>query len=123
MIRLCALLLRVALVSLVGLVANPLKRLLRHWRMKSWRDEHGGPPDEVLESFNDDEVRMKTWLQSRTIHGLLASGVAAVLGWFVLDADAATLAAQVSEWILNGVQIGGLVYAARGRKLAEGPLA
>lgn len=88
----------------------------------SWSVRNRQPLDEILEPFNSEDS-MKTWLQSRTIQGLLASGVALVLGLFVADGDAAGLVERVSAWLLEGVQIGGLLWAARGRKLAQGPLA
>jgi hypothetical protein len=106
--------------SVIKVIAKGIRRWRTRRAMKSWRAEH---PDEILETFNADEVRMKTWLQSRTIQGLVASGSAAVLGWFLLDPDAGTLGAQLAEWLLQGAQLGGLIYAARGRKLAGGPLA
>jgi hypothetical protein len=62
------------------------------------------------------------WLKSRTIQGIAASGVALLLGLFVGDADAASLSAQVTAWLLDGVQLGGLIFAAHGRKNAAGPL-
>jgi hypothetical protein len=95
MLRLCALLLWLALISLASLIFNGAKRL---------------------------GVPVKKWLQSRTIQGLAASGVALVLGFVVGDADSAALAERVTAWLLEGVQVGGLIYAARGRKLADGPL-
>jgi hypothetical protein len=123
MIRLCAVLLYVVLrlamkigfdtgAAALGFIAEGIKRL-RQRRMRKRRLKELGIPEEGA---------MGSWLQSRTIQGLAASGAAAVLGWFVLDADAATLGAQIAEWVLNGAQLAGLVYAARGRKLAQGPL-
>lgn len=68
MIRL--LLLRVALgcaMSLIyeavraWLLVKPVKRI-RQWRtkrkMRSWHEEHGGPPDEILEDFNAEVAPM-----------------------------------------------------------------
>ena len=72
MIRLVACLLWLAVESLMGLILEaakvwllikPVKRI-RQWRtkrkMRSWHEEHGGPPDEVAEPFNstDEDVSM-----------------------------------------------------------------
>jgi hypothetical protein len=89
-------------VTKIWLLVKPYKRF------KAWRAKRKGIP-------------MK-WLQSRTIQGLAASGAALVLGLFVGDADAAALSSQVSAWFLDGVQLGGLIFAAHGRKNAAGPL-
>lgn len=113
MVRLVGWLAWVAVVSLVSLVFEGAKLWLLvkpFKRFKAWRAK------------KRKGVTVDKWIKSRTIQGIVASGVAFVLGTFVLDADAATLGAQIVQWLLDGVQIGGLVYAAHGRKLAEGPL-
>jgi hypothetical protein len=89
-------------VTKLWLLIRPVQRI------KAWRQRRKG-------------TSVK-WLKSRTIQGIAASFVAAVLGFFVGDADAAALSAQVTAWLLDGIQLGGLLYAARGRKLADGPL-
>lgn len=110
-------------VAKLWLLIRPWRRF-KIWRGKrklaktAWATHH---LDEVAEEFNT-EIGMKTWLQSRTIQGLLASGVALVLGLFVSDADTSGLATQITQWLLDGIQIGGLVYAAHGRKNAQGPI-
>ena len=112
MLRLCAWLLVVALVSAVSLVFEGAKLWLLvkpFKRFKAWRAKRRG----------DVQVQ---WLQSRTIQGLAASGVAWALALVVGDAEAASLAGQVVQWLLDGVQVGGLIYAAHGRKNAQGPL-
>jgi hypothetical protein len=101
-----------ALSSLVSLVIEGAKLWLLvkpYKRFKAWRAKRRGVP-------------VQKWLQSRTIQGLAASGIALVLGFVVGDADSAALAERVTTWLLEGVQVGGLIYAARGRKLADGPL-
>lgn len=65
MIRLCGLLVWVALNCAVKIAAESLVRLwlairpirrFRAWRaMRSWRREHGGQPDEIREPFHSDE--------------------------------------------------------------------
>ncbi len=84
--------------------------LVKPWkRFQNWRARRRGIP-------------VKNWLQSRTVHGIAASGVALVIGLFVGDADAAALSERATAWLLDGIQLGGLLWAARGRKLADGPL-
>lgn len=77
---------------------------------------------EGIEYDTTETTTMGKYLKSRTIQGLLASGVAGGLGLLIGDAEAAELAPQAAEWVLNGLQLAGLVWAAYGRKLAQGPL-
>jgi hypothetical protein len=90
MIRLCLVLLRVALYSAMTIGAKalvkggawlwlkltPWKRL-RRWRtrraMKSWRVEH---PDEVLESFHDEPQEVPVLQGKLTYSGVAALGLA-----------------------------------------------
>lgn len=83
MVYLCGLFLRVAWVSLVSLVFKALRRALRQRRMRSWTEEHGGYPDEVLEPFHQsDEVRrsmaVNTGLRSSS-NMVIAGGVANIV--------------------------------------------
>lgn len=71
-------------VAKLWLVVKPWKRL-RQWRtrrkMRSWHEEHGGPPDEMLEEFNStEEVRkpMALDLGTRTSTNTGIAGLAVV---------------------------------------------
>jgi hypothetical protein len=83
MIRLCLVLLRVALVLAVSIPVESLIRAwlairpIRRWRtrraMKSWRVEH---PDEVLESFHDEPQEVPVLQCKLTYSGVAALGLA-----------------------------------------------
>ena len=50
-------------------VRNAIRRRRTRKAMKSWHDEHGGPPDEILETFNqspDEDKGMALDLGTRT---------------------------------------------------------
>jgi len=92
MIRLVACLLWLAVESFVKVAADlailgikKLAKAIRRWRtkrkMRSWHEEHGGPPDEILEPFNsqpDEEVSMDA-LKGALKSKLIWLGVAQVL--------------------------------------------
>jgi hypothetical protein len=88
-------------------------------RARKRRAEQAHQSEAVQES-----VMKKKWYKSLTIKGLAGSGVALALGTFfgIGDAEVATLSTRVMEWAFEGVQIGGLLVAAYGRKRATAPL-
>lgn len=115
MLRLCGLLLWVALRCAVQIGIDALVkawlaiRPIRRWRtrraMKAWRDEHGGPPDEVREDFHDvppDEDFMSEAQQS-FLRGLLKFAAGALVAKGVIDVgDAAGLQVAL-EALVGGV--------------------
>ena len=115
MVYICLVLLRVVLVLAVKIAADALIRLwlairpIRRWRtrraMKAWRDEHGGPPDEVREDFHDvppDEDFMSEAQQS-FLRGLLKFAAGALVAKGVIDVgDAAGLQVAL-EALVGGV--------------------
>lgn len=117
MIRLCVFLVWNALVCAVSLIfegarvwllVKPWKRL-RQWRMrrkqlKSWTEEHGGPPDEILEDFHpkpDEDVMNEQALSF--VRGALKFAAGFLVAKGVFDAgDAAALQVAI-EALVGGV--------------------
>lgn len=119
MIRLCVILFRVALVLSMSLIfegaklwlfIKPVKRI-RQWRtkrkMRSWHEEHGGPPDEILEVFHEEprEVRVNEQVASvvRSVlksagGGLVGAGVVTSGELEVLAGAAAILVGLAWSW-------------------------
>ena len=101
MIRLCLVLLRVALVLAVRIAVESIVRAwlairpIRQWRtrrkMRSWRAEH---PDEVLEPFHDNpkETPVSNDQVEAVVRHVLgfAGGLAAGTGW-VTESEAAAI--------------------------------
>ena len=79
---------------------------------------------QMMQRQEGNPVMTKKWHQSLTIRSLAVSAIAFVAGQFfgVGDAEIATLSARIVEWGIEGVQIGGLLVAAYGRKRAKGPI-
>jgi hypothetical protein len=88
-------------------------------RFKKWRRRKAR-----LKDLIGEEKTVKKWHQSLTIRGLAASGVAFAIGtvFGVPDPDVASLTDRVVAWGIEGVQLGGLLVAAYGRKRASAPL-
>lgn len=132
MLRLCACLLWLALESAVGLALKPLAKLglfvyrvwttnkvgeklrrpIRRWRAKralrSWREEHGGPPDEILETFHEEPKEtpvLRGKLTYAMVGALALQALAAVVGIDIAPAEldalgvaVATLGALYGRW-------------------------
>lgn len=79
----------------------------------------------VAAATTSKEEDVKKWHKSLTIQALIASGGAFVLGQYlgIADGDVASLTDRIVNWAIEGVQIGGIIVAAIGRKRASGPLA
>jgi len=97
-------------VARVWLLVKPWKRL-KAWRVRrkarSWSEEHGGPPDEILEDFNsppDEDVMSEAQLSF--LRGVLkwVSGALAAKGLIDLG-DAAALQIAVEALISGAVGI------------------
>lgn len=122
MIRLAALLVKVALVSLMSIVfegaklwllIKPVQRI-RQWRTKrklrSWVEEHGGPPDEIKEPFHptDEEPPMGEAWKSHGRSALKVIGTALAAAG-VLDAGNVELLVQAAEVVLGaGIALYGI---------------
>jgi hypothetical protein len=99
-------------VAKLWLLVKPVKRI-RQWRtkrkMRSWHEEHGGPPDEILEDFNSqpDEVSMdavKGALRSRLIWLGLAQVVYGLVqlwadGMLTIESAGPVLGGAVTIWL------------------------
>jgi hypothetical protein len=92
-------------------VIKAIARGIRRWRtrraMRAWREEHGGPPDEILEDFNSqpDEDFMSE-AQLSFVRGLLklAAGALAAKG-FIDAGDVGALQVALEAVVAAGVGI------------------
>jgi hypothetical protein len=120
MIRLCVILLRVALVLCVSLIfegaklwllVKPYQRVRRAIQrrrtrkaMQSWHEEHGGPPDEIAEDFNvpPDEGFMSEAQQS-LLRGFLKFAAGALAAKGLIDVGEAAALQVALEALVAGV--------------------
>ena len=99
-------------VARVWLLVKPWKRL-KAWRVRrkarSWSEEHGGPPDEILEDFNspDEEVSMDA-LKGAVKSKLMWLGLAQVLyglvqlwanGMLTIESAGPVLGGVLTMWL------------------------
>ncbi len=106
------------------MLIKPVKRL-REWRkrraMKSWHEEHGGPPDEIVEEFNvsPDEVSMNPFPQgTQTLSGIAVLILVPWLAKFGIDSAQAQALVAAAGTLIGGV-IAVLGYLRRKKLPAE----
>lgn len=111
-------------VAKLWLVVKPVKRI-RQWRtnrkLKSWREEHGGPPDEILEEFNstDEDVSMNPFPKgTQTLSGIAVLVLVPWLAKYGID-SAQTQALVAAAGTLIGGVVAVLGYLRRKKLPAE----
>ena len=105
--------------SVIKAIAKGIRRWRTRRKARSWTEEHGGPPDEILEEFNSppDEVFMSEAQQS-FLRSILKVAAGALVTKGVIDVGEAGALQVVVETLVAGV-VGAVGFWLSHRKHAQ----